>query len=75
MTEQWRKRNRLKALNLAENNLHDSERSLFSLKRDMAKEIEMFQISIEKRQKKIHDCTRYDDVFWCSVLIFFFLLV
>ena len=40
----------------------------------MAKEIEMFQISIEKRQKKIHDCTRYDDVFWCSVLIFFFFL-
>ena len=63
MTEQWRKRNRLKALNLAEDRLHDSERSLYSLKRDMAKEIEIFQISIEKRQKKIHACTRYSDVF------------
>ena len=41
----------------------------------MAKEIEMFQISIEKRQKKIHACTRYSDVFVLVQRAIFFLLI
>ena len=54
--EEWRRKNRLRAINIAETNLKDSGRALTSLKRDMAREIDLFQHSIDKRQQTINKC-------------------
>ena len=54
LNEEWRRNNRLRALNLAETNLHTSGRSLSSLQQDMTREIELFTHSIDTRQAQIN---------------------